>query len=212
MHALVPAHDDSQPRECCAPSDTRPAPGERPGQTHGMRRWTLLLTLCVCLLAACGGEETERAPAVEAQEGNTAQLGGIAYRVVLFRQLNPETRGDDALIEDVSVGEGRGLFAAFIEACNWSGEQARPTDDLVLEDAFGAAYEPVVDGLNQALTYTPRSLEANECAPAAGTAADRTFDGGGAVVFEAPLDITQERPLILEIRDGADEVRIVLDL
>ena len=32
------------------------------------------------------------------------------------------------------------------------------------------------------------------------------------LIFEAPLDITQERPLILEIRDGADEVRIVLDL
>jgi hypothetical protein len=51
----------------------------------------------------------------------------------------------------------------------------------------------------------------DECVPATGTAADRTF-GGGAVVFEAPLDITQERPLVLEFRDGGDEVRIVLDL
>lgn len=167
--------------------------------------------LCACLLAACGGEETARVPAVEAQEGNTAQLRGIAYRVVLFRQLNPETTGDRALIEDVSVGEGRGLFAAFIEACNRSGEQAAPTGDIVLEDAFGATFEPVTEGVDESLTYTPRSLEPDECVPGTGTAADRTFEGG-AVVFEAPLDVTQERPLVLEIRDSGDEVRIVLDL
>jgi hypothetical protein len=176
-----------------------------------MRCWTLLLTLCACLLVACGDEETQRAPAVEAQEGNTAQLGGIGYRVVLFRQLNPETAGDQALVEDVRAGEGRGLFAAFVEACNWSDNRATPTGDIVLEDAFGATFEPIAEGLEDALTYQPRSLEPEECVPARGNTADRTFDGG-AVVFDAPLDITQERPLVLEIRDGGDELRIVLDL
>jgi hypothetical protein len=45
--------------------------------------------------------------------------------------------------------------------------------------------------------------------------ADRTFDGA-ALVFDVPFDvITQERPLILEIREraeGGEVARIELDL
>jgi hypothetical protein len=50
--------------------------------------------------------------------------------------------------------------------------------------------------------------------PATGSAADRTFDGA-ALVFDVPYDSTQERPLILEIRErseGGERARIVLDL
>jgi hypothetical protein len=44
--------------------------------------------------------------------------------------------------------------------------------------------------------------------------ADRAFDGA-ALVFEVPYETTQERPLILEIRErgeGGEQARIGLDV
>ena len=176
-----------------------------------MRPMTIVIAICVCGIVACGGEETERASGVEAQEGNTVTLGHIAYRVVLFRQLNRNTTGDRALIQDVRSGENRGLYAAFVEACNWGDAPGRPTRTIVLEDAFGKAYQPVTSGLDESLTYTPRDLQPEECVPAVDTVAERVFSGG-AVVFDLPYASTQERPLVLEIRAAGDRESIVLDL
>lgn len=149
--------------------------------------------------------------AVEAQEGNTARLDDMAYRVVLFRELNPDTIGDRALLRNASAGDGRSFCDAFLQVCNWGETSVTPTTEIALEDAFGDAYRAVTERLEESLTYTPRSLAPQECLPAPDSLADRTFDGE-AVVFEVPTRITQERPLMLEIRDGGERARVVLDL
>ena len=169
----------------------------------------LALVLSACLAVACGGQEVERNAAVDARAGNEAVVGGVAYRVVLFRQLNPRA-ADDVLVESVETDAQHGLFAAFLYACNRTDEPLEPTSEIVLEDAFGDTYEPLSQGLERSLAYTPKRLEPDECIPGNGSG-DGVFDGA-ALVFELPYDITQERPLILEIRQAGESARLTLDL
>jgi hypothetical protein len=177
-----------------------------------LRRAIILLAIGSAL-TACGGER-DFEPAIEAQEGNQVRLGSVSYRVVIFRELNPRVAPDRSLVESYEPAEDHGLYAAFLEACNRGDEPVMPTSEFRLEDAFGTAYQPVQDGLDTDLTYTTRRLGPGDCVPARTSVADRTF-GGSALVFDVPFDITQERPLILEIRetaDGGDVARIELDL
>ena len=178
-------------------------------------RLALLMTVLLAAgaLAACG-EDTERRPAVEAREGNEALVGEFSYRVILFRELNPETVGDRSLVKAVSTDADHGLYAAFVEVCNRGREPQAPSARIVLEDAFGEAWKPLREGVERSLAYRPRKLAPDACIPATGSVAARTFDGA-AVVFEVPYSATQERPLILDIReteDGGEGARIVLDL
>ena len=79
--------------------------------------------------------------AVDAAEQNTVELGGVRYRVTLFRQLNVATAPDDALWEGEPPADGRGLYMVSLRACAAGGEPARTTADVILEDAFGRRFE-----------------------------------------------------------------------
>ena len=177
-----------------------------------IRALALIVTLAAAAAAAGCGDEAERAPAVDAQESNEVTLGSLHYRVVTFRELNGAITPDQSLINDVRSAEDHGLFAAFLEVCNRGEQPQTPTDRMHLEDAFGAAYQPLEQGLDPALVYQPRQLAPGVCVPAEGSLAADTFDGAAAV-FELPYDIAQQRPVILAIRAANNEdARIVLDL
>ena len=163
------------------------------------------------LLAACGDGADDNA--VEAREGNVAAIEGMSYRAVLFRQLNPRVAPDRSLVPQASVGADVGLYAVFLRVCNESDEEAGPTDDIVLEDAFGQVFRPLRSGVDAELIYRHRSLAPRTCIPTPGSPADKTFSGA-AVVVEVPFESVQERPMVLEIRPrgGGDPARIQLDL
>lgn len=156
---------------------------------------------------ACGGGEGVTNAAVEATEANVVRAGGVSYRVVRFRELNPASVGDRALLGTLRPASGHALFAAFIEACNRGGARTMPTAAIHIEDAFGKAYDPVDPPVDADLAYAPRPLGPGDCLPAVGTIAERSF-GGAAVVFDLPLEVMRNRPLVLQIGDA----RVVLDL
>lgn len=175
--------------------------------------------VAAALLAGCGEEEEEQPQeeqpadnAVEAQEENTVELGGIRYRVTIFRELNPRTAPDDALYEGPEPRGDRGVYAAFLEACNVSDETRRPARDIRLEDAFGEAYPQLEAASESSFDYQPARLRPDECMPSDDTAADRTFPGA-AVLYAIPFDDLGNRPFVLELRDpDAGVRRIQLDL
>ena len=171
----------------------------------------LLASLAGCVLAACGGEADDNA--VEAREENVVTIDGMTYRAVLFRQLNPRVVPDRSLVEQPAVEPDVGLYAVFLRVCNDSDEEGRPTDDIVLEDAFGQTFRPLRSAVDPELNYQPRSLAPESCVPASGSTADETFSGA-ALVFGVPFESAQERPMVLEIRPrgGGDAARIQLDL
>lgn len=181
--------------------------------------WTLRILAIAAATALLGltstacGNETEREPAIEAQEGNEFALGQIVYRVVLFRELNPEVTGDQALVEGVHRGADELLFAAFVRACNRGDDASTPTGAIELQKAFGTGYKPVEEGAEPAFAYKPRELGPGDCIPERGSVAERSFDGA-ALVFAVPSDITSNRPLILEVREttGDKAARVELDL
>jgi len=99
----------------------------------------LCLLLLVLAVAGCGEEESVDEP-VEATEANEVELAGIRYRVVLFRQLNPNVPPDDALYEGDPPGRDEGAYAAFIRACNASEEPRTPTRSIRLEAAASVRF------------------------------------------------------------------------
>jgi hypothetical protein len=178
-----------------------------------MRGIPILAAIAALLLLAGCGDDASSDNAVEAQEQNTVELGGVRYRVVLFRQLNVRGAPDDALWEGPPSRAGRGLYAVIVRACASGSEPARTSERLHLEDAFGERFAPRPDDTADEYEYAPVELEPGECTPAPGSAADRTFDGA-ALVFDVPFESTAERPMILEIADptGSGTARIQLDL
>ena len=171
----------------------------------------LAVILLACLVVACGDEPADTA--VEAREENVVRLGDLAYRAVLFRQLNPRVAPDGSLVETAAVEADKGLYAAFMHVCNQSDEPKQATGQIVLEDAFGQVFRPLRSGVDQELTYQARTLAPGACIPARDSPASETFNGA-ALVFEVPFDAVDERPMVLEIRprgDG-DPARIQLDL
>ena len=156
--------------------------------------------------------ETSTEDAIEAQEQNTVALGGIRYRVTIFRQLNPRIAPDDALYEGSEPEGDTGIYAAFLTACNVSDDTRRSTREIRLEDAFGEAYPQLEAASESSFAYEASRLRPGECLPAEDTAADRAFPGA-AVLFGVPFDRLGNRPFVLELRDsGGSMRRIELDV
>lgn len=154
---------------------------------------------------------TDEVPEEEpAPEGSVVELGGIGYRVLLARQLNPAIQPDQQLVGDVQVPDGQALFGVFLEGCALDGPAA-PDAETTLTTALGDAYEPI-DLPAEELAFTATRLQAEQCEPDEGSVAERTFNGGAALVFQVPLDAFENRPLALRLRDGGEERRLQLDL
>jgi hypothetical protein len=171
----------------------------------------LVAILLVAVVAGCEDASTPD-NGVEAREGNVVELGGLTYRVVLFRQLNPQAAPESALVEGVPP-DGQGYYAAFVTVCNDSDEPHLATNDIHLEDAFGNTFAARNTDVDPELAYDPRRLQPEACEPADGSAAEETYNGA-ALVFSVPFDAVQRRPMILEIqpRDGGAPARVQLDL
>lgn len=158
-----------------------------------------------------GDQETLDAPEQEAvREGGRAVLDGVAYRVVLARQLNPAIEPDEALVGGVDVPAGRALFGVFLQACAVDGP-ATPDARIRLVTALGRDFRPLRERVPSTLRFEPRPLEDGECVPEVGSVAERSFDGA-PLVFRVGLDAFEDRPLSLALTDGADDTRLALDL
>jgi hypothetical protein len=176
-----------------------------------VRLRSLVAIVLVALVAGCDDAPPED-NAVEAREGNVVELGGLTYRVVLFRELNPRTVPDSALVEGVPK-DGQGYYAAFLSVCNDSDAVQMPTGDIHLEDAFGHGFAPLDADVDSELTYEPHRLQPEACLPADGSAAEETYNGA-ALIFSVPFDAVQRRPMILSLqpRGGGTPARVQLDL
>lgn len=174
---------------------------------HLHRRLAAAAIGAAFLVGACG-EDGGSENAVEAREQNTVHLGGLGYRVPLFRQLNPRTAPDRTYYDGPPPPDGSGVYAAFIGVCNEEGAPARPSGRIFLEDAFGERFRPVAQPGNE-LAYAPEELAASECLPERGAA---LAADGAPLAFLVPFADTRERPMVLVIEGPDEDARIELDL
>jgi hypothetical protein len=105
--------------------------------------------------------------------------------------------------EDAPPGET--LYGVFIEVCNNSGEAHMAAEDFVIVDNQDNRFEPEPLPSDNQFAYSARELSPKECIPEAGSVAQLGPTEGSMLLFQLPLQTTENRPLELEIEGEGDE-------
>jgi hypothetical protein len=161
-------------------------------------------------LAACGDEE----PGVDepAREGLALNLDGVDYNVFITRQLNPEIPPDDAYTTE-QAPPGDTLYGVFLQACNTSDEQRTTVSDFTVHDNQENRFEPEELPEDNQFAYSSRTLDPKECIPQSGSVAQLGPTAGSMLLFQLPLEITENRPLELELEgEGGETLTFELDI
>jgi hypothetical protein len=167
------------------------------------------LALALCLLglaagvAACGDEE----PGISepAREGLAIRLDGIDYNVFITRQLNPAIPPDDTYYTGAEPEPDETLYGVFVQACNNSDQPRETAEDFKVVDSQGNEFEPEQEDAGEVIAYEPRELAPEECVPEAGSLAQLGPEAASMLLFRLPVEVTENRPLELEIEGEGDE-------
>jgi hypothetical protein len=177
------------------------------------------LSMLACLLAvaaplglaACGKDHDEIGIEEPAREGLAVEMEGVDYNVFITRQLNPRIPPDDAyLTEEAPPGEVQ--YGIFLRACNVSDEEREIADTFTLHDNQGNTFEPTALPEDNHFAYNARTLLPKECIPEAGSVAQLGPTAGSMLLFQLPLENTENRPLELEIESGGEKRLFELDI
>jgi hypothetical protein len=165
-------------------------------------------TLAACALAltlaagltACGASHEEIGVEEPAREGLSVDIGGIDYNVFITRQLNLAITPDKDYYEGPPAKPGHTLYGVFVLACNPSKSETIPSaSEFVVTDNQGVEFEPIELPEDNAFAYNARDLTPGECIPENGSVAQQGPTAGAMLLFDFPLENTENRPLELEI-------------
>jgi hypothetical protein len=176
----------------------------------------LAIAACALLLAsgvaACG--EDEQGVEEPAREGLALELGGVDYNVFITRQLNPRITPDSAYYDGPEAPPGRTIYGVFLQACNNSEEAQETADRFTVRDNQDHEFEPTELPEDNQFAYHPRRLDPKECIPEAGSVAQLGPTAGSMLLFEFPLQATENRPLELEIENpsGGEPEKLTFEL
>jgi len=176
-----------------------------------------MVRLAACLLAlaapfgllACGDEK--QGIDEPAREGLAIGLGGVDYTVFITRELNAKITPDNAYITE-EAPPGESLYGIFLRACNTTDEQQEVASDFTVTDSQGNKFEPEPLPADNHFAYTPHPLDPNECIPEAGSVAQLGPTAGSMLLFQFPLESTENRPLELEIEKNGEKRTFELDI
>jgi len=175
------------------------------------RRATIAVCVLALALAACGSDE-EQGVDEPAREGLSLKLDGVNYNVFITRQLNPKIPADDAYVTE-EAPPGEALWGVFLQACNESDSPREPVSEFTVKDSLENTFHPQPLPEDNQFVYTPRTLLPEECIPQSGSVAQLGPSGGAMLLFQLPLDVTENRPLELEIEaDNGKKLTYELDI
>ena len=176
-----------------------------------MRAFAMLIAVAALVgLSGCGDEE----PGVDepAREGLAIPVDGVQYNVFITRQINPKIQPDESLYQGPPPAQGSTFYGIFIQACNDTDETHQAIDDFVVKDAQDEEFEPIELPEENVFAYRAESLPPGECIPEAGSVNQLGQSGGALLMFEIPLEATENRPLELELEGSEETKSIELDL
>jgi len=179
-----------------------------------LRRTCIALAACALALglAACGKDE-EQGVDEPAREGLALPLDGVDYNVFITRELNLRVPPDEAYYKGPEAPPGKTLYGVFLQTCNNGSKPRQTASRFEIVDNQGERFEPTELPPDNDFAYTPRVLEPEECIPEAGSVAQLGPTAGSMLLFEFPLEATENRPFELEILgDAGDKLTIELDL
>ena len=159
-----------------------------------------LAAAAVLVVPGCGAE----AEGEPRREGLAIPLNGITYNVFITRQLNLQDPEDKGYTELPPAPPGSTYYGVFIQACNEGDTTLTPASDFAIVDTQGEEFEPLELEEGNPFAYEPTPIESDECTPEAGSVAAQGPTGGSLLVFEIPLEATENRPLELDVFQGID--------
>jgi len=176
-----------------------------------------MVRLAACLLAlaapfgllACGDDK--QGIDEPAREGLAIELGGVDYTVFITRELNPKITPDEAYVTD-EAPPGESLYGIFLRACNVSDDKREVASDFTVTDNQGNKFEPEPLPDDNDFAYIPRTIDPEECIPEAGSVAQLGPTAGSMLLFQFPLENTENRPLELEIEQNGEKRTFELDI
>ncbi|MBA3299722.1 MAG: hypothetical protein H0U24_06530 [Thermoleophilaceae bacterium] len=173
----------------------------------GLNRLTRT-TACVLTLVAAAALSgcTKEEPGVDepAREGLAIDVSGVAYNVFLTRELNLGITPDSAYYDGPPAAPGRALYGVFLQTCNEGKKPLTSTSTFHVEDNQGNEYEPIELEENNAFAYRARELAPKDCIPEDGSVAQLGPIAAAMLLFDFPLEDTENRPLELKIEGPFD--------
>jgi hypothetical protein len=175
-----------------------------------LSRVTRTIAACAAALAvggalsACGEEVgTEAKPA---REGLAVHVAGVYYNIFITRELNLKITPDRAYYKGPPAGRNRILYGVFVQACGTSGKRVRTTavNNFSVEDNQGNVYEPKVLPRDNPFAYHSVFVSKDQCFPEPGSVAQQGPTAASMLLFEFPLQNTENRPLTLHIKGPID--------
>lgn len=152
--------------------------------------------LAASALAACGEEEE-----TEVAEGEPIEIGELSYNVQLTRFLNPDDPEDsEYLVGQPQAEPGTYYLGVFMVVSNETGEAVASADDYTVTDTVGARYEPLGSDSPYALDVGAE-VPADDQLPLPDTTAATGPNQGSLLIFHVKDDVSDNRPLQLEIQD-----------
>jgi hypothetical protein len=176
-----------------------------------------MVRLAACLLAlaapfgllACGDDE--QGIDEPAREGLAIEMNGVDYTVFITRELNPKITPDNAYVTD-EAPPGESLYGIFLRACNVSDDQREAASEFTVTDNQGNKFEPEELPEDNQFAYIPHPLDPHECIPEAGSVAQLGPTAGSMLLFQFPLENTENRPLELEMEQNGEKRTFELDI
>lgn len=151
-------------------------------------------------IAACGADHEKIGVEEPAREGLSVDIGGVDYNVFLTRQLNLSITPDKDYYEGPAAKPGNTLYGIFIRVCNPSEDDTlESASEIVVTDNQGEEFEPIELPEDNAFAYNAQQLTPGECIPEDGSVAQQGPTAGSMLLFDFPLEKTENRPLELEI-------------
>ena len=155
-------------------------------------------------------EEGEEA--LESVEGEPLHLSELIYNVAITRFLNPNDASDqEYLVGQPPEPPGPSYLAVFLLITNDSDDEAfQVADDFAVTDASGRVYEPLESEALRARAR--RRRRAGRGCSRARHDRRRRADPGAMLLFLVDDDVTEERPLELEIESSEGTGIVELDI
>lgn len=172
----------------------------------------LALLAGVFPLAGCGGAE-DTSEAAEAVEGEPLQVGDLIYNVAITRFLNRSLVDDAEYLEGLpEAPPGKSYLGVFLRVESENEDDELPSaQNYAVVDASGRVYEPVETDSQYALDLAAIVPPEGELPEADSTASAGPTEGA-LLLFLVDDDVSEERPLELEVTSTFGEGTVELDI
>jgi hypothetical protein len=167
----------------------------------------LAILALLVTVSGCGEEETS-----EVAEGEPIELAGLEYNVQITRFLNPfDAEDKEYLVGEPTLPPGNSYLGVFLVIDNPSDEERQSASGYTVVDTLDNEFDPVD-------SQSPYALEIGSPVPADGslplvdTTAQTGPNQGSLLIFPVSDDVSDNRPLQLEIETSEGSGDVILDI